>query len=163
MPPKQITINARKYDQNIRRSWLGGLISSNENLLVVVGRFESEVEHSGLGTIKQNTVSVEYFWLDRWYNIFRFHEADGSLRNYYCNIAMPATFADGVLDYVDLDIDLVVWPDGKYEVLDRDDFEQNTAKYGYPEDITDRAEASVNELIGMIERSEFPFSETSTL
>src|SRR5580765_1994739 len=157
MPPKQVTINARKYDQNIRRSWQGGLISSNENLLVVVGRFESEVEHSGLGTIKQNTVSVEYFWLDRWYNIFKFHEADGSLRNYYCNIAMPATFADGILDYVDLDIDLVVWPNRKYEVLDRDDFERNTAKYGYPEDITDRAEASVNELIVMIERNEFPF------
>ncbi|MEP6789192.1 MAG: DUF402 domain-containing protein [Acidobacteriota bacterium] len=157
MPPKQITINARKYDQSIRRSWQGGLISSIENLLVVVGRFESEVEHSGLGTIKKNTVSVEYFWLDRWYNIFRFLESDGSLRNYYCNVAMPATIVGGTLDYVDLDIDVVVWPNRKYEVLDRDEFKRNTAKYGYPEDLRDRAEASVSELMGMIERSEFPF------
>lgn len=163
MPPKQITINARKYDRNIRRSWQGGLISSNDNLLVVVGRFESEVEHSGLGTIKQNTVSVEYFWLDRWYNIFRFLESDGSLRNYYCNVAMPATIVGDVLDYVDLDIDVVVWPNRSYEILDRDDFEHNTVKYGYPEDIRKRAEASVSKLIEMIEGQAFPFGESSIL
>src|SRR5258708_33775320 len=132
MPPEQITVNARKYDQIIRRSWKGGLISSKENLLLVVGRFESDVEHAGLGLIKQDTISVEYFWLDRWYNIFRFHEADGSLRNYYCNVAMPATFTDGILDYVDLDIDVVVWPNRKYDGLDRDDFDGNRLKYRYP-------------------------------
>jgi len=162
MPPQQITVNARKYDQHIRRSWNGGLISSNENLLVVVGRFDSDVDHAGLGLIKQDTISVEYFWLNRWYNIFRFHEADGSLRNYYCNVAMPATFADGVLDYVDLDIDLVAWPNGKYDVLDRDDFKRNAVKYGYSTEIGERSEASVAELIGMIEGRQFPFSEINT-
>ena len=157
MPPQQITVNARKYDQKIRRSWNGGLVSSNENLLVVVGRFEGDVEHAGLGLIKHDTVSVEYFWLDRWYNVFKFHEADGSFRNYYCNIAMPATFADRVLNYVDLDIDVVVWPNGKYDVLDRDDFERNTLKYNYPKEIKERAEESVTELIGMVEGCVFPF------
>ena len=130
----------------------------NGPLLVFIGVFDEDVAHPDLGLIKRGTVSHEYFWLDRWYNIFKFHEADGSLRNYYCNIAMPATFADGVLDYVDLDIDVVVWPGGKYDVLDRDDFERNSLKYNYPKEITEKAEESVTELIGMIVDQEFPFS-----
>jgi len=70
---------------------------------------------------------------------------------------MPATFADRVLNYVDLDIDVVVWPNGKYDVLDRDDFERNTLKYNYPKEIKERAEESVTELIGMVEGCVFPF------
>ena len=158
MPDQYITINSRKYDQRIRRSWTGGLISQNDKLLVIVGRFEFDVEHDDLGLIRQGTISFEHYWLDRWYNVFRFHEPDGSLRNYYCNITMPPTFENGVLDFVDLDIDVVVWPDNNYEILDRGDFERNTVKFGYPSDVVDNAEASLAEVTRLVERREFPFT-----
>ena len=159
MPGQQITINSRKYDLSIRRTWTCKLIERNDPLIVVVGEFDRDVEHPGLGSIRRGTVSYEYYWLDRWYNIFRFHEPDGALRNYYCNVAMPPTFAHGVLDYVDLDIDIVVWPDNNYEVVDRDDFERNVLKYGYPDEIKQKAEQSIDEMIRMIERCEFPFDQ----
>ena len=72
---------------------------------------------------------------------------------------MPPLFANGVLDYVDLDIDVVVWPDNKYEVVDRDDFERNTLKYGYSEEVIRQAEYSVNEIERMIEFGELPKGE----
>ena len=158
MPDQSVTINSRKYDQRIRRSWTGGLISESGSLLVLVGKFEDGVDHSDLGRIKPGTVSFEFYWFDRWYNVFRFHEPNGSLRNYYCNIAMPPTLKNGVLDYVDLDLDVIVWDDLRYEILDRDDFEQNSVKYEYPEEIKLRAEAGLVELTGLIERREFPFT-----
>ncbi|MEO6050341.1 MAG: DUF402 domain-containing protein, partial [Pyrinomonadaceae bacterium] len=79
--------------------------------------------------------------------------------NYYCNVAMPATFENGVLDFVDLDIDVVVWPDFQYEILDLVDFEQNALKYDYPEMIKRKSTESLEELIQMIIGREFPFSE----
>ncbi len=161
MAERQITINSRKYDGHIRRTWPGGLISQSEELLVVVGRFREEVQHDDLGLIKEGTVSFEHFWFDRWYNIFRFHEPDGRLRNYYCNITMPPTFADDVIDYVDLDLDVIVWPEFRYEILDRDDFEENAVKYGYPEEIKQRIEMALAELISLIEKREFPFDHPS--
>ncbi|MFN0277788.1 MAG: DUF402 domain-containing protein [Pyrinomonadaceae bacterium] len=153
---EKVTINSRKYDLSIRRTWICELIKQDDSLLVLVGEFDRDVEHPGLGSISRGTVSYEYYWLDRWYNIFRFHEPDGSLRNYYCNVAMPPTFADGVLDYVDLDIDVVVWPDNKYEVVDREDFERNSLKFGYPNKVRQRAEQSVEEMLQMIKRDELP-------
>ena len=156
MPGQQIKINSRKYDQRIRRSWLGGLIKQTGTLLVLVGIFEFDMDHADLGLIRQGTVSFEHYWLDRWYNIFRFHEPDGRLRNYYCNISMPPTFENDVLDFVDLDIDVVVWPDNRYEVLDLDDFAQNKVKFSYPKDIVEKAEESVAEVLALIEKGQLP-------
>lgn len=156
MPGQQITINSRKYDQRIRRSWLGGLAKQTATLLVLVGRFEFDVDHADLGLIRQGTVSFEHYWLDRWYNVFRFHEPDGSLRNHYCNISMPPTFKNDVLDYVDLDIDVVVWPDTRYKVLDLAHFAENTVKFGYPKDIVAKAQTGLAEVLALIEKGQLP-------
>lgn len=152
-----VTVNSRKYDGHIRRSWTGGLVTQTDELIVLVGRFEDDVDHHDLGKIKKGTISFEHFWPGRWYNIFRFHEPDGALKAYYCNIAMPPDLADDVLDFVDLDIDVVVWPDMSYDVLDRDDFERNSVKYGYPDDVKAAVGSVVDDLVRMIERRQFPF------
>ena len=156
MPKQPVTVNSRKYDLKIRRTWQCEMVEQNDEMIVLVGKFDRDVEHPGLGSIRRGTTSYEYFWFDRWYNIFRFHEPDGSLRNYYCNVAMPPAFENGVLDYVDLDIDILVWPESSYEVIDRDDFEQNALKYDYPDDVRKRSEESVSELIALIDNGEMP-------
>ncbi len=156
MQGQEITINARKYDGSLRRQWTAGVVIQTEELTIAVGRFEFDVEHSDLGLIKQGTVSFEHFWPDRWYNIFRFHDPDGSLRNYYCNVAMPFTLDGGTLEFVDLDIDVVVWPDGRVEVLDRDDFEENSVKFGYDSEVVNMAEAALGELLAIVEAGELP-------
>ena len=85
-------------------------------------------------------------------------EPDGGFRNYYCNINMPPTFENGVLDYIDLDIDVLVWKDAVYEVVDRDDFEANVLKYGYPDSIREKVEETLVHLIGEIKAQNFPFN-----
>ncbi len=152
----EITVVARKYDGSIRRTWKAAIVSKSETLIIAVGRFDRDVSHQDLGKIKKGTVSFEHFWLDRWYNVFRFHEPDGTLRNYYCNIAMPAVLNGGELAFVDLDIDVVVWPGGRYEVLDRDDFDENSIRYGYTKETVEQVEQSLGELLGVIERGELP-------
>jgi len=158
VPEQQITIRSRKYDMKVRRTWTCELLEHSDKVIEAVGVFDLDVEHPGLGSISRGTVSHEFYWLDRWFNVFRFHEPDGRFRNYYCNISMPPTFADGVLDYVDLDIDVVVWSDLRYDVLDRDDFERNSSKYGYPPDIVKKVQDSLDELTAEIANRQFPFT-----
>ena len=159
MPEGQIvTINSRKYDGTIRRSWQCRLVGSNDSPLFLVGVFDDEVNHAALGVIGRDTISYEYYWTDRWYNVFRFHEPDGELRNFYCNISMPPTFANGVLDYVDLDVDVLVWPDMTYTLLDEAEFEENAEKLGYPPWLKEKARKSLVELISLIEGGMLPAS-----
>ncbi len=68
---------------------------------------------------------VEYYYTDRWYNIFAIHDReDDRVKGWYCNIGMPAVFEDGIVSYVDLALDLWVAADGKQTVLDEDEFEE---------------------------------------
>ena len=138
-----VTVNSRKYDQSIRRSWDCRLVTREDPLLIFVGEFDDNVSHPDLGEISRGTISYEFYWLDRWFNVFRFHEPGGELRNLYFNIAMPPSFENDVVDFIDLDIDIVVWPDLSYRVLDQDEFAVNSARFGYPDDVRDRVSASL--------------------
>ena len=67
---------------------------------------------------------VEYYYSDRWYNIFAIHDReDGQVKGWYCNIGKPAVFEDGIVSYIDLALDLWVSTDGTQTVLDEDEFE----------------------------------------
>ena len=151
-----ITINSRAYDGAVKRSWKADLLDQRDSLLVLVGQFDMAVEHSDLGQIKKGTVSYEYYWLDRWYNVFRFHEPSGELKNYYFNINMPPKFADDVLDYVDLDIDVLVRPDFRYSVLDREDFERNAVAFGYSGDLIEKVGETLGALLQSIGERKVP-------
>jgi len=68
---------------------------------------------------------VEYYYSDRWYNIFAIHDRDdGKIKGWYCNIGKPAVFEDGIVSYIDLALDLWVSAGGKQSVLDEDEFEE---------------------------------------
>lgn len=154
---KNITINSRKFDNSIHKRWKADLIYEKGFLLKFKGVFENEIEHEHLGIIRPGTISIEYFWLDRWFNVFRFQEPDGSFRNFYCNINMPPTFRNEVLDFTDLDMDVVVWQNFNYEILDVEEFNENSKKFKYPVDVTEKAVKGLVELLRIIESKEFPF------
>ncbi|HXH70973.1 MAG TPA: DUF402 domain-containing protein [Pyrinomonadaceae bacterium] len=152
-----VTINSRKFDGTIHKTWSANLIERKDKLLTLVGEFEEEIKHSHLGVIRRGTVSYEFYWLDGWFNVFRFHEPDGSLRNFYCNINMPPKFEDNVLDYVDLDIDVLVWKNFSIEILDADEFAENSKKYDYSVEIKNKTNESLKKILELVENRDFPF------
>lgn len=154
----QIIINSRKFNGEIHRSWKVDFIEKCDSLLIFVGKFEKEIRHPNLGVIRRGTVSYEYYWLNRWYNIFKFHEPEGELRNFYCNVNMPPQFENNVLDYVDLEIDVLVSKDLSVEILDREEFEENSALFGYSESLITKTFQTLDELLKLIEARAFPFS-----
>jgi len=127
-------------------------------LIVLDARFPEQIVHELLGTIVSGTHSLEYYWLDRWYNVFRFAHPEGRLRNYYCNVNVPPSFAGDTLSYVDLDLDILVEPDFSYRILDVADFERNAEDYRYPDEVQTRARQAVADLVELIETRQFPFS-----
>ena len=152
-----IEINSRKFDGKIHRSWKGEQFKQKGTMISLEGKFEDSIEHPLLGVIRRGTISHEFYWFDRWYSVFRFHEPDGSLRNFYCNINMPPKFENGILDYVDLDIDLYVLKDFSYQILDLDEFEENARRFAYPLYVREKVETSLNELISLLDARKFPF------
>jgi protein associated with RNAse G/E len=158
MKPDAITVRVFKYDGGEYRHWKATIARREDSLIVLDAEFAADVQHDLLGYISRGTRTIEYYWLDRWYNIFQFLANDGATTLYYCNVNMPPTFSAGVLSYIDLDLDILVQPDFSYEVLDLEEFDANAARYGYPTQITDRARQAIDELISLIEARQFPFA-----
>jgi hypothetical protein len=157
MKNRKIRVEALKYDRSIHRSWDCSLIGETDELWEFVGIFPVEIRHPLLGVIRPNTVSYEFYWKNRWYNVFRFHEPEGELRNFYCNVNLPPVLRGNILTYVDLDIDVLVAPDFGYQILDLDEFEENAIKHQYPAETIEKAQASLCEVIQLIEQRLFPF------
>jgi protein associated with RNAse G/E len=154
-----IVVHVLKYDGREHRRWPARIAKIDGPLLVLDAVFEDEIEHDLLGTISSGMISTEFYWLDRWYNVFRFSDPDRKLKNYYCNVNQPPSFDGRVLSYIDLDIDVFVEPDLTYKILDVEDFEENARRYAYPEDVQVNARRAVDELIALIESGAFPFNE----
>ena len=152
-----INVKTFKLDGKPHRTWNAELVRQEGSLLVLDGMFSTDIEHDLLGTIAAGTRSVEYYWMERWYNVFRFSQPTGELRNYYCNISVPPSFDGAILSYVDLDLDILVAPDFSYQILDEEEFERNATLYGHENELRTKARLALEELIVMIDQRAFPF------
>jgi protein associated with RNAse G/E len=156
---RDITVRTYKYDGTEHRHWRAQISLQQDSLIVLDAKFEEEIQHPLLGTISPETLSVEYYWLDRWYNVFRFVQPAGDLRNFYCNVNVPPVLQKNVLSYIDLDIDILVAPDFSYSILDEDEFAINVKRFNYPPEIQRRSLEALEELVNLIEKRAFPFSD----
>jgi protein associated with RNAse G/E len=156
---QEISVLARNFDGSERRRWKADLICHRPPFIELLGEFDRDIEHSDLGFIFKGTISYEFYWLDRWFNVFRFHEPTGEFRNFYCNINTPPIFKNNVLDYIDLDIDVVVDGKGIITILDIEEFRENSLKYSIPDSIQTSVYTTLEKILLLIRSQEFPFDD----
>ncbi len=103
----------------------GVLLSRDETSLKLEALFDRADMPFMDVVFKMGDRFVEYYYVDRWYNIFVIHDrADERIKGWYCNVGKPAVIEDGVVSYVDLALDLWVSADGRQTVLDEDEFKE---------------------------------------
>jgi hypothetical protein len=69
---------------------------------------------------------VEYYYTNRWFNIFAIANKEGIQKGWYCNIAEPACISTDTITQVDLYLDVWVNLAGQVHLLDEDEFEAAT-------------------------------------
>ena len=77
--------------------------------------------------------AICYFPKDRWYNVICMIRKTGVY--YYVNIASPTLYDGEALKYIDYDLDLKVYPDYRYKVLDEGEYAAHRKLYGYSDDL----------------------------
>ena len=98
---------------------------------------------------------IEYYYTNRWFNIFDIANADETRKGWYCNITEPAVIFDDRIEQVDLLLDVWVNPEGNYLILDEDEFAATTT-------LTERqrrgAKAGLQALLHMLKARQEVFS-----
>ena len=121
----RVTIQKKNPAGDVIYQYEGILLKRDENSVTLEALFDRVDMPFQDVVFKTGDRFVEYYYSDRWYNIFEIHDRDGGqIKGWYCNIGMPAEIEDGVVSYVDLALDLWVSADGKQTVLDEDEFRE---------------------------------------
>ncbi len=101
--------------------------------------------------------AIMFFYKKRWFNIIAQLKEDGIF--YYCNIASPFVIDDNALKYIDYDLDLRVFNDGAFKILDRNEYNYHKKLMNYPKEINYIIKEELSALIEMKKASEFPFNK----
>ena len=120
---EKIAVDKLSPQGELKWRYEGEVIERGEGWLRLEAFFDRDELSFMDVTLKRGDRFVETYYRERWYNIFEIHDRDDdALKGWYCNVARPAKFVDGRVEYVDLFLDLWVSAGGAQTVLDEDEF-----------------------------------------
>ncbi len=105
-----------------------------------------------------NDIFLEYFALERPFNIFAIFREDGSHKGWYCNVTQPTWVEGETIYWHDLYVDVVAYPDGRSLVLDEDELLSSGLKMTEPETHQMILRAR-DDLLQMIADQQYPFDQ----
>ena len=147
--PEQVDVIKLNLDRQETWRYTGQVLYRQADMLVIEAYFNrDDMPFHGV-TFAKGDRFVEAYYTDRWYNIFEMYSRDDDhLKGWYCNISRPAEFQPGRIQYVDLALDLLVYPDGRQLVLDQDEFDA----LHLPAETQEQALAALQVLRGLFRR-----------
>jgi len=120
-----VHVRKLKPDGKLDYAWSGVVLRCDASGIVLRAEFNVDLVEREWATFRRGDVFVEFYYFDRWYNVFQISAPDGTLKGWYANVGLPAALnADaGELEYVDLALDVWTDPNGKFVMLDQEEFE----------------------------------------
>jgi protein associated with RNAse G/E len=153
--PDSIIVKKLNLDHELVIAYEGTVQQRTPSSIVLEARFGRETMDLGYTIFEHHDRFVEYFFSDRWYNIFEIHSVhDDHLKGWYCNIARPAVFSAGSIEQVDLALDVWINPDGSYRMLDQAEFDA----LDIDRDTRRHAQRALNALLDLLQQRTAPFT-----
>ncbi|MDD4607950.1 MAG: DUF402 domain-containing protein [Bacilli bacterium] len=141
----KLQIQCYKHNGKIHRAWNEAVLLDVKKDYMVFGNNRTQVIEAEGNTWRTKEPAIMYFFKDKWYNIIAQLKKDGIY--YYCNIATPYIIEEGTIKYIDYDLDLRVFPDGKCKVLDKLEYNYHKRIMKYSSDLDKVIVHALDELI----------------
>ena len=152
---KKYEIHAYKHDGRIHRSWDEAVLLEIHDDYLIFGNKRTRVTESDGRVWRTKEPAVLYFYFKEWYNIIGQYKKNGIY--YYCNISSPFIIEENVIKYIDYDLDLRVFPDGCFKVLDRGEYKYHKKLMHYPDSVDKILKSELTNLINMVRKRERAF------
>ena len=150
-------IHGYKHDGKIHRSWDEAVLLEIHDDYLVFGNEKTKVVEADGRTWRTKEPAVLYFYYKNWFNVIGQNKSNGIY--YYCNIASPFIIEDKTIKYIDYDLDLRVFPNGSFKVLDRGEYKYHKKIMNYPNIIDKILKYELTNLIEKVKKKEIPFQE----
>lgn len=152
-----LKIHSYKHNESIHRSWDEAIYLGTEKNYEVFANNKTLVIESDGRIWKTKEPAILFFSKDSWFNIIGQIKTTGIY--YYCNIASPYVIEEDTIKYIDYDLDLRVFPDGSFKILDRGEYQYHKKMMKYSVEIDKIVKKELSNLIEIVKKKEFPFNE----
>ena len=153
----KLTIHCYKHNGKIYRiSGEAIVLDETDEYLVCANNKVKLIENDGRSH-RTKEIAILFFYKKEWYNILAQLKKYGLF--YYCNIASPYIIDGNIIKYIDYDLDLRIFPDGTFKVLDKNEYRYHKITMRYSEEIDIIVQDSLNKLIENKSINAFPFKK----
>ncbi|MGC4377010.1 DUF402 domain-containing protein [Fictibacillus sp. Mic-4] len=156
-PKTGSVINIQSYKHNglIHRNWEDTVVLKGTSNVVIAGNDRIIVTEADGRQWRTREPAICYFNAHQWFNILGMLREDGIY--YYCNLGSPFMWDEEALKYIDYDLDVKVFPDMSYILLDEDEYNLHSRLMKYPPELDSIIRKNLKELISMITQRKGPF------
>lgn len=131
------------------------VLEETEDMLICANYRAKLIDNDGKSH-RTKEPAIIFFYKNNWFNVIAQFKEYGLF--YYCNIASPYLIDENVIKYIDYDLDLRVFPDGGYKVLDQNEYKYHKKLMNYSEDLDFIINKELEKLIIMKKHNEGPFN-----
>ena len=153
-----LKIHCYKHNGRIHRTWDEAVVLDITDEYLVCGNKKTAVTEKSGEIHKTKEPAILFFYTKNWFNVFAVLRKTGTL--YKCNIATPYLIDDNIIKFIDYDLDLKVFPDGGFRVLDRNEYKYHKKIMRYSEDLDKILQSELTTLIDMKRAEEGPFDKS---
>ena len=151
----KLKIFCYKHDGTLEHTSEEAVVLENTEEYLVCGNGRTKITEKDGRSHMTNEPAVLFFYKKHWFNII------GQLKKfglfYYCNIASPYIIDGKSIKYIDYDLDLRVFPDGGFRVLDRNEYNYHKKIMNYSEDLDFIIKSELSYLIELKRSESGPF------
>ena len=153
----KLKIFCYKHDGTLEHTSEEAVVLENNDEYLVCGNGRTKITEKDGRSHMTNEPAVLFFYKKHWFNII------GQLKKfglfYYCNIASPYIIDGKSIKYIDYDLDLRVFPDGGFRVLDRNEYNYHKKIMHYSDDLDFIIKSELSQLIELKRSEKGPFEK----
>lgn len=159
MSRTDVIVRKLKFDGSVRYEWDGELLDELDGWAVVLhdsARHEKRESHTSAVTSDAG-LGLHYIGFAVPVSVLFSFDGDGKFVDAKCDAAFPAVRRKDYLDFVDLDLDVIVLPGLHHYVRDQDVFAERSVTMAYTDEVKRTAHNGILHSLRMVRRRQFPF------
>ena len=149
-------IHSYKHNGKIHKVWDEAILLEDNDKYLIFGNNETKVTRADGRSWRTKEPSIVFFYKKKWFSVTAQLKSYGI--QYKCDISSPFVIDDNVIKYIDYDLDLKVFANGAFKILDRKEYEYHRKKMNYPDELDKILKKELSNLITIVREKELPFN-----
>jgi hypothetical protein len=156
---REVVVRKLKFDGAVRYEWEGDLLEELPGWSVVLhdSRRHQKRQTDSPAPDNEGGFGFHYLGTNGPLTVLFWFDLRGRFVDAKCDAALPATLDGDRIDFVDLDLDVVVLPGFTHYVRDQEAFAERSVSMGYTEEAKRVAHQGILHALRMVRRRQYPF------